>query len=109
MGAWEKFCELAGCEFHEMYSSGIYPIVADEEAGVKEVAWNPFVFKKLLYAGYYYGCKSYKTLLECDIDDMSIWMDEMSSEDFTVISQAVIAGLELTVLGKKKEVQKENP
>ena len=57
MGAWEKFCEIQKCEFDEMYYTGIMPFSEDKESGRKEVKYNPFVFKNLLFAAYLYNCE----------------------------------------------------
>lgn len=57
MGAWEKFCEIQKCEFYEMYYTGIMPFPADETLGRKEIKYNPFVFKNLLFAAYLYNCE----------------------------------------------------
>lgn len=57
MGAWEKFCQIQGIEFGDIDNSGVYPVIANEKTGQKEVKYNPFAFKNLLYAAYLYNCE----------------------------------------------------
>lgn len=101
IGAWEKFCELQGIEFHEIASCGIFPIRNQEKTGY-EIHFDPFVFKKLIYSGLWYASKFNKIPLEKTLDDMDFIYDEME-EDEDAIQNLTMCILKSLNLGESKK------
>ena len=106
MGAWEKFCELQGCEFHEMMNTGIFPIEENQETGQKEVHFNPFVLNKLFYAAYLYNCEYEGEAVNITVAKSKEWLDFLISnnEQLQEITKAIANSLAMGE-SKKKDIQ----
>jgi hypothetical protein len=103
MGALEKFCEMQKCEFHEMFDSGIFPT---EGKGI-----DPFVFNKLLYAGYLNQCERKEETPELNLAMSYDLMDAIFND--SVLREKVMAVVYSTFKfdkgdSKKKVVRKKS-
>jgi hypothetical protein len=105
MGAWEKFCELQHCEFDDMLLTGIFPVPASEYQ--KEIKFNPFVFKNIMFAAYLHQCDRLEiepALNKATASDI-IEVIFQDGDLFKEISNIIVNSIKINSAGKKK-VQK---